>query len=357
MVTMLDCIYRVPDRIEHIVANRKEAFAALLAALRDKTDMPDEIVWIGSGTSNTASVTASRFVEKVSGLSVQTMLPNDFLRKRVYRKQALYLFVSQTGTSHLTQLALKKVQEMGCLAVAMTEQDTTPLALTADVHVDMGCGFEEYGMRTIGYCATVLTEMLMGMEIGLMRGVLTQKEYDGYLQDALSVVKSHKQICAKTSEWFERIKAPIMDTEGILLYGSGSLWGVALEGALKILETARRYLCVGYELDDGLHGPDLAYSHRFAVLVLNDGGQDDELARRAGEFAKAEAGHGFLIGKNTLDDLDLPLELVGNDFACLEFAPVVEILAYQLGMENGVNIVPYKDMEFKSAKYFTTHDE
>lgn len=30
MVTMLDCIYRVPAKIESIVANRKETFAALL---------------------------------------------------------------------------------------------------------------------------------------------------------------------------------------------------------------------------------------------------------------------------------------------------------------------------------------
>ena len=64
-----------------------------------------------------------------------------------------------------------------------------------------------------------------------------------------------------------------------------------------------------------------------------------------------------MIGKHTLDDMDLPFEPVGNDFKCLEFAPVVEILAYQLGLENGVNIVPLKDMEIKSAKYFTTHDE
>ncbi len=357
MVTMLDCIYRTPAKMERIIANRKASFAALLKAMNKKMDAYDEIVFIGSGTSNNGSVTAHQFVEKVSGLSTNTMLPNEFLDKTVYNKQALYVFISQTGTSHCTKLAMKKVQEMGCLCVAMTESENTPLAMASDVHVDMGSGFEEYGMRTIGYCATVLTEMLMGMEIGLARGSLTQAEYDAYIQDALKVPSRHKQACAKTLKWFDENESLLVNAESFIIYGSKALWGVALEGALKILETARRYLCVGYELDDGLHGPDLAFSNRFVVLILNDGKNNDELAVSAAKFAKAEAKHGFIIGKHTLDDTDLSLELDGNDFQCLVFAPIMEILAYQLGIKNGVDIVPLKDMEMKSAKYFTTHDE
>lgn len=357
MVTMLDCIYRVPGKIESIVANRKKTFADLLTAMNENLHEYDELVFVGSGTSNTSSITANRFVEKASGLSAKTMLPNEFLNKATYNKKAVYCFVSQSGTSHLTQLALKKVQKLGCLTVSISEHAQTPLSLDADVHVDMGCGFEEYGMRTVGYCATVLTEMLMGMEIGLASGALAPAVYDEYIKDALRVPESHKKICSETLKWFDKNKDSIDKAESILLYGSDSLWGVALEGALKILETARRFLCVGYELDDGLHGPDMAFSPRYAVFILNDGEKDDALATSAAKYAKAETGHGFVIGKHTLDETDLPFEPVGNEFKCLEFAPVVEILAYQLGLENGVDIVPLKDMVIKSAKYFNTHDE
>ena len=357
MVTMLDCIYRAPSRIEDIVANRKQTFEDLLTAMKGNLCEYDELIFVGSGTSNTSSITANRFVEKVSGIAARTMLPNEFLNKVSYNKKAVYFFVSQSGTSRLTQLALKKVQERGGLTVSISEHPKTPLSLEADVHVDMGCGFEEYGMRTIGYCSTVLTEMLMGMEIGLARGTLSPTDYDAYIQDALRVLESHKKICLKTLKWFDQNKDSLTKAESILLYGSDSLWGVALEGALKIMETARRYLCVGYELDDGLHGPDMAFSPRYAVFLLNDGGKDDALVTSAAKYAKAETGHGYVIGKHPLDETDLSFEPVGNDFKCLEFAPVVEIIAYQLGLENGVDIVPLKDMEIKSAKYFNTHDE
>lgn len=166
MVTLLDCIYRVPAVIESIVEQREVTFAPLLEAVKDRLDDLNEILFVGSGTSNTCSVTAYRFVEKASCLSTSTMIPNEFLAKTVYNPKALYVFVSQSGTSTLTQQALKKVKAMGCLTAAITEAPTTPLAQAADVHIDMGCGYEEYGMRTIGYCASILTEMLMGVALG-----------------------------------------------------------------------------------------------------------------------------------------------------------------------------------------------
>ena len=114
MVTLLDCIYRVPSVIEGIVARREETFAPLLDAVKDRLGELNEIMFIGSGTSNTCSLTAYRFVEKASKLSTSTMIPNEFLAKTVYNPKALYVFVSQSGTSTLTQQSLKKVKALGC---------------------------------------------------------------------------------------------------------------------------------------------------------------------------------------------------------------------------------------------------
>lgn len=126
MVTLLDCIYRVPSVIEGIVARREETFAPLLDAVKDRLGELNEIMFIGSGTSNTCSLTAYRFVEKASKLSTSTMIPNEFLAKTVYNPKALYVFVSQSGTSTLTQQSLKKVKALGCLTAAITEAPTNP---------------------------------------------------------------------------------------------------------------------------------------------------------------------------------------------------------------------------------------
>ena len=41
MVTLLDCIYRVPSVIEGIVARREETFAPLLDAVKDQMCIRD----------------------------------------------------------------------------------------------------------------------------------------------------------------------------------------------------------------------------------------------------------------------------------------------------------------------------
>lgn len=357
MTTLLDCIYRVPSVLEGIAEHRSETFAPLLEAVKNRLDDLNEIVFVGSGTSNTCSVTACRFVEKASRLSSSAMLPNEFLAKTVYNPHALYVFVSQSGTSTLTQQALKKVKELGRLTAAVTEAPGTPLASVADIHIDMGCGYEEYGMRTIGYCASIMTEMLMGVALGHARGVLSKGEVQGYVEDALAAIGSHKGICDRTLAWFDHNKEALMDVDAFVLYGPGSLYGVALEGSLKILEIAKRFMCVGYEMDDGLHGPTMGFTKRHAVIVLNDGGKDNHLAMGIAKYMKNDVGQAYVIGANPIDEDDLGFTPASRDFFCLEYAPVVEILAYRLAVDYGIVL---KDMETQDPlpemKYFNTHD-
>ena len=357
MVTMLDCINRVPSIIEKIIRNKDITFKAFKEAIQEKEF--NEIYFIGSGTSNTSAQTSVRFVEQVSGLSAQAILPNPFLTKVNYNKKAIYVFTSQSGTSTLTQAALKKVKELGCLTVAITGSERTPLDAEADVWVDMGCGYEEYGMRTIGYCSSVFTQMLLGLEIGRMNGYLTDAEYDAYIEEAKNIPSSHQDISKKAMLWFDANKDVLSSGTDILLYGGDSLYGVALEGALKILETAKRYISIGYEIDDGLHGPTLGFTDQHIVLILNDGGKDDKLAMGLAHMMKEQFnGHGFVIGRNTIDKSDLPFEPATEHFIAIEYAPVVQIIAYRLADDYGVPVLAMDDPRHKEGKrYFNTHDE
>lgn len=358
MITLLDCIYRVPCIINDIIEKRKTTMLPLIKAINEEKRVINEIIFIGSGTSNTCSVTSCRFVEKASGISSTTMLPNEFLSKVSYNPNGMYVFTSQSGTSTLTQAAQKKMNELDYLTVAITESNITPLAKEAKVFLNMGCGKEEYGMRTIGYCASVLTQMLMGLEIGLARGALTEEKYDEYIKEALRVPISHKEICDATLSWFDRNRWSLMNMDSFVLYGSGSLWGVAQEGALKILEIAKRFLCVGYEMDDGLHGPTLGFTAKHGIIILSDGEKDNKLAMGLAKYIKNEVGSAFIIGENTLDEKDFSFTPKGGAFKCLEYAPVVEILAYRLAIDYGIVLKDLTNKEpLTEMKYFNTHDE
>jgi len=351
MVSFLDCIERVPSVLNGILEKKEETFQQLISAVTEKK--VDEIIFIGSGTSNTTAMTSRPFIEKVSGIRTTVTSSNEFMFDRFVRNpNALYVFTSQTGTSNFVREAQKQFKDKGFLTVCISESADTPLAKETPVFVNMGCGHEEYPMRTIGYCASVFTQMLMGLHIGLAYGHITKEEYDGYIEQAKLVSDSNKTICAQSLKWMDTSKRKMLRSQLIVFTGAGALYGLALEGAMKVWETPQ-IASVGYELEEGIHGPNFGYNSNHCVIVLNDGTEERKALALAG-YMKEVHGNGFVAGSNVHGDDDLKVELKTKDFTCLELSPVVQVLSYRLANDQGRDLFAPHDNS-KMESYFKTH--
>lgn len=352
-MNLIDTIRRIPTPVKKVLKERKELTKELLDYLDGKLELINEIVLIGSGTSNTSCQTSQEFVEKASGVSTIAVLPNRFLEKEHYNPNALYIFTSQSGTSTLVNLAQKKMKEYGYLTVAVTESPDTPLAKASGCHVLMETDNEEFGCRTIGYCMSVFTHMIMAMEIGRKRGTLSEKDYNFYIKEAEKAAEMHKEICDKTMEWFDKNKWKLMNKDGFVLYGAGTLYGTALEGALKILEIAQRFLCVGYDMDDGMHGPTMGFTNRHAIIIFDDG-HNEVITKGLIRYVRDKVGDGFVIGNDSGDERDLAFSPLKSPFVFLQYAPIVEILAARLAYDYGIHIKTIGPLP--EDGYFSTHD-
>ena len=84
MVTMLEVINRIPAVCSDILNHREATFAALIEAVKAHPKI-NQILLIGSGTSNTSAVTARRFLEKNSACAASEsrdrICAGDFLKK------------------------------------------------------------------------------------------------------------------------------------------------------------------------------------------------------------------------------------------------------------------------------------
>ena len=199
--------------------------------------------------------------------------------------------------------------------------------------------------------------MIIALRLGLERGTITCDEYEGYLRDALKAAENNAVIADKAVEWFNNNLETLKGCRNVLFYGGGCLYGVAIEGALKLLETAKIYKSVGYEAEDGLHGPNLGFNKDDVIVSLNAGGQDNFYATAVAKFGKGELRHGFIIGANTVDETDLPFECASDYFRAIEFAPVVQVIAYMLAVVNDIPVIDIAHRQAHvSAKYFRTHD-
>lgn len=357
MVTLLECIERIPSCIENILKLQDETFAGFEEYAGKHLERIDELVFIGSGTSNTSAMTSQPFVEKVSGLRTKVVYPNDYIEEgRVYNPNALHIFTSQTGSSTVVCRVMEKLAKKGLLCVSFTEGNETMLARISPCHVCLNCGAEEYGQRTIGYTTSVLNHMLMGLKLGLMRGHISREEYDEWEKQAAKVPDSHRRITEQAHIWFEACKRQLMRSRCIVFTGAGSLYGVSLEAAVKFWEMPQ-VISMGYELEEGMHGPNYGYDYPHCVVVLNDGGKESEKALSLARFMKDIYHNGLVIGTETVDEDDLKLEIQGGDFACLEFSAVPQVMAYYLTIDGGRDLTAENPRLKIMGSYFRTHSE
>ncbi|MBR0385478.1 MAG: SIS domain-containing protein [Erysipelotrichaceae bacterium] len=358
MVTMLDCIRRTAPKSLLVFDTARTNTDELVNKLGSKIRELTEIIVVGSGSSHNASVTACAFMEKVSGLPVHVYIPNEFNNKTVFPETALYVFLSQSGTSTLLEDMLKEAKGKGLFTVGVTDYDDSPISRQADAKVSLMVGGEEYGYRTVGFCCSFLVLQMIALRIGLERGYITDQDFEDCLADGRKASENHPAIVEKTLAWFDQHKESLKEANSLLYYGSGSLYGIAIEGALKLLETAKLYLSIGFEAEDGLHGPNLGFNKGDVVIALCDGKTDVGYATSVVNFSKNELGQGSIFGHPAIDWDDLVFECASENFKALEMAPAVEVVAYMMAI---INDVPVEDSAHRtphpSSKYFQTHSK
>ena len=355
MVTLLDCIKRFSTVSDSLLEKREETFRQLIEVIDKSGKMISRIILCGSGSSYNETVTARGFIEKVTGKPVTAVLPNELLHNTyVYDADALYVFVSQSGTSTLTQQAADLVRSKGAVTACVTAFPDNPLAGKVDAYIEQGVGKEEYGFVTIGFDTGVFTLMLMGLQLGKHFGSINEQQYQQYLDMAARLPESQKSIIEKTMAWFDLNKEQLLRTATFTIYGAGPLYGIALEAALKILEVAKRNVSVGYEIDDGMHGPTMGYTYANCVIGLNDGGVNADKFASLVRWDKEVMFNGFMFGKDPIDDKDLAFDCVAEDFRALEYAPAIQVLAYRLAVDIGVDLTDRS--RHQERKYFATHD-
>jgi glucosamine 6-phosphate synthetase-like amidotransferase/phosphosugar isomerase protein len=356
MDSLRDCINRIPSLLTKIIDNKEVNIADTLNKEKAFIKNADELVYIGSGTSLTSISTAKKFAQKVSGIRISIYNPNEFLNDEyIYNPNAIYIIVSQTGNSVVTRNVLQFLQEKGYCVFAMSESADTKIAKDAKHHIDMGCGYEEYPTRTIGYTTTVFTSMLIAMQVAIIKENITQQEYDGYIEEAKASIANHRNVSDSTYEWLTFNKRKMLRSSCLLFVGSGELLPVAQEAAVKVWEIPQ-IPAFGYETEECLHGPNYGFNSTHCVIVLNGGGDDESKMMALGRYVKDIFKNGFIIGQQVYNDEDLLFTPKSDNFKFIEFSAAIQILAYRLADDGGRDLYAPHDNSVMES-YFITHDE
>lgn len=336
-----------------------KAQTVLLGGLKDhlKTIRRSRrIVFVGCGTSYIAALAARPIVEELSGIPVTMENASDLVDRQgpIYREDTA-VFVSQSGETADTLLALDYALENGALCVGITNTVGSALARKTHcgVHINAGC---EIGVAsTKAYTSQIVVMAMLALAIG--GDTLSNQAKREAIIDGLFDLPSKVREVLKLDQEMKNLAQLLINEQSLLVFGRGYNYATALEGALKVKEVALMH-SEGILAGEMKHGPLALVDHNLPIVVIAT--RDGCFSKQQSVIQQLHARKGRLIVMCTQGDA--ASVSVGGSCRVIEvphmedcLQPVVNIiplqlLAYHLTVLRGHNV----DQPRNLAKSVTT---
>ncbi len=232
-----------------------------------KVDKISSVVLIGCGTAYHSCLVAKYWFEEHTSLDVTIDVASEFrYRKLKFKKDCLYVFVSQSGETADTYAALdicKKNNMKTCSIVNVVESS---IARDSDFVLPIHCGPEIGVASTKAFIGQMLVLYMLCLKISFDQKIINKKKYNEKIKNLLSLSNLSKKTLL-TDNKIQKASKEFIRAKGSMFLGRGYSFPIALEGALKLKELAYVH-AEGYPAGEMKHGPLALIEEGMPVVVL-----------------------------------------------------------------------------------------
>ncbi|XP_010550839.1 PREDICTED: glutamine--fructose-6-phosphate aminotransferase [isomerizing] 2-like [Tarenaya hassleriana] len=314
------------------------------------------IVFIGCGTSYNAALASRPILEELSGIPVSMEIASDLLDRQgpIYREDTA-IFVSQSGETADTLLALEYARKNGALCVGVTNTVGSAIARNTHCGVHINAGAEIGVASTKAYTSQIVVMVMVALAIG-GDTISNQARREAIIEGLLDLPNKAREVLKLDQEMKELAKL-LIDEQSLLVFGRGYNYATALEGALKVKEIALMH-SEGLLAGEMKHGPLALVDENLPIVVIAT--RDNCFSKQQSVIQQLHARKGRLIvmcskgdGASVCPSGSCRAIEVPQVEDCLQ--PVVNILplqllAYHLTVLRGHNV----DQPRNLAKSVTT---
>jgi glucosamine 6-phosphate synthetase-like amidotransferase/phosphosugar isomerase protein len=334
---MIDYIHEGGEALQRTLEDNEETVQSIVT--RVSRDGIERVIIAGIGSSHTAAMMAAPLFRYHSRLATHVIPATEVghYASRLVDQKTLIVVVSRSGERSWVVNALRDAVAREALGVAMTGVGDSLLAQSGEMVLLTSEGPEITFPKTksVIACAGLL------MRLALALAAPDDREASQRLT-ALRAMPQVIQRCVAQSELEIRALIPaIKDHEVVMIGGTGSNYGVALEAAVKIQEAAY-VTCLSDDTGNLLHGSLGPLSARWLVIPLVST-YDLQLSKEFLKLVGQLGAHRLSIVESGLDLegetdylLTLP-ERVDSLLAALAFLPPIQLLTYYWTLANGRN--------------------
>ncbi len=227
----------------------------------------NSVMLIGCGTAFHSCLITKYWMEQNTNLDVSVDIASEFRYRKVrFKKDCLYIFVSQSGETADTYAALdlcKKNKVKTCAVVNVIESS---IARDADLVLPIYCGQEIGVASTKAFIGQMLVLYILTTKISFDQKFINLDEYKAKIKNLLNL-STYAKKTLKIDQKILDIGKIFSEAKGSMFLGRGFSFPIALEGALKLKELAYVH-AEGYPAGEMKHGPLALIEEGMPVVVL-----------------------------------------------------------------------------------------
>ena len=302
------------------------------------------ITLIGCGTAYHSCLMAKYWFEELTSLDVNVDIASEFrYRKNRFKKDTLYVFVSQSGETADTYAALDLCNKNNMKTCAVVNVIESSIARDSEFVLPIHCGTEIGVASTKAFLGQILILYILALKMGLLRNDLEKEELSKKLKDLKELPKLVEQTLL-TDNKIQNVSNTFNEAKGSMFLGRGFSYPIALEGALKLKELSYVH-AEGYPAGEMKHGPLALIEEGMPVVVLAPRDQyykktisnmQEVIARGAKVLLITNKSTDEIVSENIWETIEV--ETTNQDLLPFLLTIPLQKLAYYSALKKGFDI-------------------
>ncbi len=306
-------------------------------------DQVQSVQIIACGTSYHAGLVAGYWLEALAGVSCRVEVASEYrYRHPVLTDGTLVVTISQSGETADTLAALRAIKEKTDLTLAVCNVPESSLVRESELKLMTRAGPEIGVASTKAFTTQLIALLLLVLTLGKRHG-MSENKSTALIKQALMLpalidaVLNNKNAIDQWADAFT-------DLDNAIFIGRGTLYPIALEGALKLKEISYIH-ADAYPSGELKHGPIALIDPDLPTIAIACmDGYEGKIKSNIQEIL-ARGGNVYLFADERLDVSGLgegckvlPLPAIDAELAPVLFAVPLQLFAYFVAVRKGTDV-------------------
>jgi glucosamine--fructose-6-phosphate aminotransferase (isomerizing) len=298
---------------------------------------------IACGTSYHAGLVARYWLEAIAGVPCRVEVASEYrYRKTVLMDDTLVVTISQSGETADTLAALRAVKDITNLTLTICNVPESSLVRESELKLMTRAGPEIGVASTKAFTTQLIALLMLVVALGKRRD-LSADRIKALFQQAQSLpvlIERVLQNKAAIEEWAENFT----DLHNAIFIGRGTLFPIALEGALKLKEISYIH-ADAYPAGELKHGPIALIDQDLpTIAIASMDGFEGKIKSNIQEIL-ARGGEVYLFADERMDVADLgedchvmKIPAMEAELAPVLFSIPLQLFSYFVAVHKGTDI-------------------